>query len=387
MGAQMSCLVVPLEGWRQNGCGLTLQNHNRFEFQSAHLGAGAAPGVHGIGPTHDRRAKNLVFPRAGDAGHGHVLAFGTGKVFFDNMSKIGVVHSQVGRRVMKPGPFGGQLQKGPRGGLAVKHQVIISLHFKKGRKGITAVAVQDAVVVRRHAGDVAASSGGSRFCENSAAKDQGYLGVQGFPAFQQEIVKEVHIPSPIGEKGPEHLAWKELGKGLPALQIHKQHRALGWVLESVKHPSRQAFNPGPDIYSHLFQTIPFPLRLQRFDESPDHGVVGSGNLGLRAILRDLAIDEVHFGAPAGFDVLEHRRLVMAGAFDVVDAIRIEARTQGIFIGPGDSHSFLDEGAHQVEEDGILDELGHGLSRHSADWIHAAVEDGLAPHQIADLIGM
>src|SRR5512144_2155147 len=64
----------------------------------------------------------------------------------------------------------------------------------------------------------------------------------------------------------------------------------------------------------LMSMFPFPrrpcgssasFRLERLDQSPDHGVVGGGRTGLYPVFDDFAVDVVDFGPPARLDVLEH----------------------------------------------------------------------------------
>ncbi len=79
--------------------------------------------------------------------------------------------------------------------------------------------------------------------------------------------------------------------------------------------------------------------------------------------------------------------MVAGGLDIINAVGVEIRPQGKFIGPGDSHPFFDQGIDQVEEDGVDDGLHHSLAGYGTDGVHAGIEDGLAPDHIFDLVGM
>src|SRR5512146_1962483 len=136
-----------------------------------------------------------------------------------------------------------------------------------------------------------------------------------------------------------------------------------------------------------FRRAPRSFRLERLDQPPDHGVEGSGRPGLHPVLDDLAVDVVDFRTAARLDVLEHGRLVVAGVPDVVDAVRVVVRSQGDLVGTGYGDPLLDEGIDQAEENGVVDNLGHRLSRHGTQGVHAGVENGLPPDQVEDLVGM
>ena len=232
------------------------EDHDGFQPQGAHLRAGAAPGVDRLRPPHDPGAQDEVLPRAGDAGHRHVLPFGAGEVPFDGPCEVGVVHPEIGSGVVEADLPAGELEEGPAGGLAVEDEVVDAAQLHEGREVIAAVAVEDRVAVGGDAREVAAGGGGKRPREDAAAEDHRYLRVERFPAVEEKVMQEEHVRAAAGKERPQHPDGKVLPEMLPPLEVDEEHGALRRVLWAVVHPRRKPHHVFPDHFGSSALTRP-----------------------------------------------------------------------------------------------------------------------------------